>query len=168
MQANVRHRLRLFHCGQAPNSSRQKRFTGGARAVAVVPSVALPWHVCRPSRIESAMARSSRQAPDLCAGVARLRSESRPHSSRHAQVEEYLVYNELECYGGPLDGQTVRLRTGQFEVMIPFSARAAGGARRFAVYSIRRKRVAPRPSSPGAIDRPLYVLMFIGEEWRVS
>jgi hypothetical protein len=77
------------------------------------------------------------------------------------------VYNELECYGGPLDGQTVRLRAGQYEVMIPFSARAAGGVRRFAVYSVRRKRV-PRPSGSGAIERPLYVLMFTGEEWRVA
>jgi hypothetical protein len=78
------------------------------------------------------------------------------------------VYNELECYGGPLDGQTVRLRAGQYEFMIPFSAAAAGGARRFAVYSVRRKRGAPRPSSSGAIERPLYVLMFTGEEWRVA
>jgi hypothetical protein len=78
------------------------------------------------------------------------------------------VYNELECYGGPLDGQTVRLRAGQYEVMIPFSARTAGGVRRFALYSVRRKRFAPRPSSSGAIERPLYVLMFTGEEWRVA
>jgi hypothetical protein len=78
------------------------------------------------------------------------------------------VYNELECYGGPLDGQTVRLRAGQYEVMIPFSARAADGARRFAVYALRRKRAAPRTSGSGAIERPFYVLMFTGEEWRVA
>lgn len=78
------------------------------------------------------------------------------------------MYNELECYGGPLDGQTVRLRAGQHEVMIPFSARAGGGVRRFALYSVRRKRVVPRLSSSGAIERPLYVLMFTGEEWRVA
>jgi len=78
------------------------------------------------------------------------------------------VYNELECYGGPLDGQTVRLRAGQHEVMIPFAARSAAGVRRFAVYSVRRKRVALRPSRSGAIERPPYVLMFIGEEWRVA
>jgi hypothetical protein len=77
------------------------------------------------------------------------------------------VYNELECYGGPLDGQTVRLRAGQYEVMVPFSATAAGGVRRFAVYSVRRRR-APRPSGSGVIERPLYVLVFVGEEWRVA
>ena len=32
------------------------------------------------------------------------------------------MYNELECYGGPLDGQAVRLRAGQYEVMVPFQA----------------------------------------------
>jgi len=78
------------------------------------------------------------------------------------------VYNELECLGGPLDGQTVRLRAGQYEVMVPFSGPAAGGARRFAVYSVRRRRRAPRPSASGVIQRPLYVLAFIGEEWRVA
>jgi hypothetical protein len=78
------------------------------------------------------------------------------------------VYNELECYGGPVDGQTVRLRAGQYEFMIPFSAAVTGGARRFAVYSVRRKRGALRPSNSGSIQRPLYVLMFIGEEWRVA
>jgi hypothetical protein len=78
------------------------------------------------------------------------------------------VYNELECYGGPLDGQMVRLRAGQYEVMVPFSAPPAGGVRRFAVYSVRRRRGAPRPSSSGVIERPLYVLMFAGEEWRVA
>jgi hypothetical protein len=78
------------------------------------------------------------------------------------------VYNELECYGGPLDGQTVRLRPGQYEVMVPFSGAAAGGVRRFAVYSVRRRRRAPRPSGSGVIERPLYVLVFVGEEWRVA
>ena len=78
------------------------------------------------------------------------------------------MHNELECYGGPLDGQTVRLRAGQYEVMIPYSTPASGGARRFAVYSVRRKRGAARPSNSGSIQRPLYVLMFIGEEWRVA
>jgi hypothetical protein len=77
------------------------------------------------------------------------------------------VYNELECYGGPLDGQTVRLRTGQYEVMVPFSG-AAGGVRRFAVYSVRRRRGASWPSGTGVIERPLYVLVFTGEEWRVA
>jgi hypothetical protein len=78
------------------------------------------------------------------------------------------VYNELECYGGPLDGQTVRLRVGQYEIMVPFSALPAGSARRFAVYSVRRKRGAPRSSGTGVIERPLYVLVFTGEEWQVT
>jgi hypothetical protein len=77
------------------------------------------------------------------------------------------VYNELECYGGPLDGQTVRLRVGQYEVMVPFSTQV-GGVRRFAVYSVRRMRGARRSSSSGVIERPLYVLMFTGEEWQVA
>jgi hypothetical protein len=78
------------------------------------------------------------------------------------------VYNELECYGGPLDGQAVRLRAGQYEVMVPFSGAVAGGVRRFAVYSVRRSRRAPRASGSGVIERPLYVLVFMGEEWRVA
>jgi hypothetical protein len=78
------------------------------------------------------------------------------------------VYNELECFGGPLDGQAVRLRAGQYEVMVPFSTPPAGGVRRFAVYSVRRRRGAPRPSSSGVIERPPYVLVFTGEEWRVA
>jgi hypothetical protein len=77
------------------------------------------------------------------------------------------MYSELECYGGPLDGQMVRLRPGQYELMIPFSRPAAGGARRFAVYLVQRK-VTCRRSGAGHIDRPLYVLMFSGEEWRVA
>ena len=78
------------------------------------------------------------------------------------------MYNELECYGGPLDGQTVRLRAGQYEVMVPFSGAAGGGARRFAVYSVRRRRRTPRPSASGVIERPVYALVFVGEEWRVA
>jgi hypothetical protein len=77
------------------------------------------------------------------------------------------MYNELECYGGPLDGQTIRLRAGQFEVMVPFSGPEPGGVRRFAVYSVRRRRPLRRTSS-GAIERPVYVLVFTGEEWRVA
>ena len=76
------------------------------------------------------------------------------------------MYNELECYGGPLDGQTVRLRVGQYEVMVPFSG-SAGGVRRFAVYTVQRRRRA-RTSHSGVIERPLYVLVFTGEEWRVA
>ena len=78
------------------------------------------------------------------------------------------MYNELECYGGPLDGQAVRLRAGQYEVMVPFTGTVAGGARRFAVYSVRRKRGAARRSGSGVIERPPYVLVFMGEEWRVA
>ena len=78
------------------------------------------------------------------------------------------MYNELECYGGPLDGQEVRLRAGQYEVMVPFSGAVAGGARRFAVYSVRRIRAATRASGSGVIERPRYVLVFMGEEWRVA
>jgi hypothetical protein len=77
------------------------------------------------------------------------------------------VYNELECYGGPLDGQTIRLRAGQFEVMVPFSGRGPGTVRRFAVYSVRRTR-SRRRSGTGVIERPAYVLVFTGEEWRVA
>jgi hypothetical protein len=90
-----------------------------------------------------------------------------PSSSRQLTVEVSLVFNELECYGGPLDGQTIRLRAGQFEVMVPFSAPETGSVRRFAVYSVRRIR-SQRRSSSGAIERPLYVLVFTGEEWRVA
>ena len=86
---------------------------------------------------------------------------------RWLPVEVSLVFNELECYGGPLDGQTIRLRAGQFEVMVPFSGPGAGSARRFAVYSVRRIR-SRRPSSAGALERPVYVLVFTGEEWRVA
>ena len=78
-----------------------------------------------------------------------------------------MAFNELECYGGPLDGQTIRLRAGQFEVVVPTSAPATGSVRRFAVYAVRRIRSRRRPSS-GAIERPLYVLVFTGEEWRVA
>ena len=77
------------------------------------------------------------------------------------------MFNELECYGGPLDGQTIRLRAGQFEVMVPCSGPEGGTVRRFAVYSVRRMR-SRRPSSSGAIERPVYVLVFAGEEWRVA
>jgi hypothetical protein len=78
------------------------------------------------------------------------------------------VYNEIECYGGPLDGQAVRLRAGQYEVMVPFSGTVEGGVRRFAVYSVRRRRGAPRASGSGVIERPPYVLVFMGEEWRAA
>ena len=78
------------------------------------------------------------------------------------------MYNELECYGGPLDGQAVRLRAGQYEVIVPFSGAAACGVRRFAVYSVRRTRAAARTSGSGVIQRPRYVLVFMGEEWRVA
>ena len=78
------------------------------------------------------------------------------------------MHNELECYGGPLDGQIVRLRAGQYEVMVPFSGAVAGGARRFAVYSVRRRRRIRRASASGVIERPLYALVFVGEEWRVA
>ena len=75
--------------------------------------------------------------------------------------------NEMECYGGPLDGQTVRLRAGQYEVMVPLSPPPEGGVRRFAVYSVRRRR-APRRSGSGVIERPIYVLLFTGENWGVA
>ena len=78
------------------------------------------------------------------------------------------MFNELECYGGPLDGQTVRLRAGQYEVMVPLSPPPAGGVRRFAVYTVRRRRAAARAASSGVIERPCYVLLFTGEEWRVA
>ena len=78
------------------------------------------------------------------------------------------MYNEIECYGGPLDGQAVRLRAGQYEVMVPFTGAAASGVRRFAVYSVRRRRVTARASGSGVIERPTYVLVFMGEEWRVA
>ena len=87
--------------------------------------------------------------------------------SRQLSVEVFLVYNELECYGGPLDGQTIRLRAGQFEVMVPFSGPGSGSARRFAVYSVRRRR-SQRRSGAGVIERPAYLLVFTGEEWRVA
>ena len=78
------------------------------------------------------------------------------------------MYNELECYGGPLDGQRVRLRAGQYEIMVPLSPPPAGGVRRFAVYSVRRSRIAARPSDASVIERRPYVLVFTGEEWGVA
>jgi hypothetical protein len=77
------------------------------------------------------------------------------------------VYSELECYGGPLDGQVVRIHPGQAEVTIAFSTRPADGVRRFAVYAVQRK-AGPRRSSTGHITPPVYVLVFTGEEWRVA
>jgi hypothetical protein len=105
--------------------------------------------------------------PELSYGLWHYPGVDADHLRVTQKVEGRPVYNELECYGGPLDGQTMRLRVGQYEVMVPFSTQA-GGVRRFAVYSVRKVRGARRSSNSGVIERPLYVLMFTGEEWQVA
>ena len=72
------------------------------------------------------------------------------------------MHGQLECYGGPLDGQVIRLRPGQNEILVPYSTSGSEGPRRFAVYSVRRTR---RVSRSGQIARPVYVLFFRGEEF---
>jgi hypothetical protein len=76
------------------------------------------------------------------------------------------VKNELvECWGGPLDGQAVRLRPGQYELSVPLQASPASESRRrYAVYSVRKKRLR----SGHVRERVVRVLMFAGEEWRVA
>jgi hypothetical protein len=79
------------------------------------------------------------------------------------------VLSELECWGGPLDGQTVRLRPGQYDLAVPLlPSPAPGGARRVAVYSVRKMRLMMRGPGGTCIARLHYVLLFAGEEWRVS
>jgi hypothetical protein len=119
----------------------QQRLPVGVRAYAGLTNLALPWRL--------------------------MTITAAPRSWRRPKGEVAVVFNELECYGGPLDGQTIRLRAGQFEVIVPSSPPAAGSVRRFAVYSVRRLRSRRRLSS-GALERPIYVLMYTGEEWRVG
>ena len=119
----------------------QHRLPVDVRACASRSSVALPWRL--------------------------MAIPAAPSFWRRPKGEVAAVFNELECYGGPLDGQTIRLRAGQFEVIVPSSPPAAGSVRRFAVYSVRRLRARRRLSS-GSLERPVYVLMYTGEEWRVA
>ena len=75
--------------------------------------------------------------------------------------------NELECWGGPLDGLAVRLQPGQYEVSLPLEPLTdSKGVRRYAVYSVRKKRL--RSGSRHVVRvRVLHVLVYAGEEWRV-
>ena len=72
--------------------------------------------------------------------------------------------NELvECWGGPLDGQAVRLRPGQYELSVPLQpSPGSENRRRYAVYSVRKKRLR----GSHVRERVIRVLMFAGEEWR--
>lgn len=80
------------------------------------------------------------------------------------------MVNELECCGGPLDGQTVRLRPGQYELSVPFpdSLEESRGLRRYAVYSVRKRRLGVRAAGGVPRERLIHVLMYTGEEWRVG
>jgi hypothetical protein len=85
------------------------------------------------------------------------------------RLEEYRVFNELECWGGPLDGQTVRLRPGQYELAVPLlPSPGARGVRRVAVYSVRKMRLMLRAPGGARTARLHHVLVFAGEEWRVG
>ena len=72
------------------------------------------------------------------------------------------MHGQMECYGGPLDGQIIRLRPGQNEILVPYSTPPGAGPRRFAVYAVRRTQRSPRS---GQVARPVYVLFFLGEEF---
>lgn len=76
---------------------------------------------------------------------------------------------ELECWGGPLDGEVVRLRPGQFEVTVPFAAVTAvlSGVRRVGLYRIGKKGVQRVSADGGRTVRTQHVLLYWGEEWRV-
>jgi hypothetical protein len=77
--------------------------------------------------------------------------------------------SELECWGGPLDGQTVRLRAGQYELAVPLLASPApGGVRRVAVYCVRKMRLMLRKPGGARVERLHYLLVFAGEEWRIG
>jgi len=85
------------------------------------------------------------------------------------RLEEYRVFNELECWGGPLDGQTVRLRPGQYELAVPLlPSPDPRGVRRVAVYSVRKMRLMLRAPGGARTARLHHVLVFAGEEWRVG
>jgi hypothetical protein len=77
--------------------------------------------------------------------------------------------NELECWGGPLDGLAVRLRSGQYEVSVPLEPWAGTrGFRRYAVYQVRKRRLRSGSRGGTVRDRVVHVLMYAGEEWRVA
>jgi hypothetical protein len=79
------------------------------------------------------------------------------------------VLRELECWGGPLDGQTVRLRPGQYELAVPLRpSPTPRSVRRVAVYSVRKMRFMLRKTGGARTERLHHVLVFAGEEWRVG
>jgi hypothetical protein len=83
--------------------------------------------------------------------------------------EEYRVLSELECWGGPLDGQTVRLRPGQYELAVPLLPSAGPrGVRRVAVYCVGKMLLMLRKPGGARTERLQYLLVFAGEEWRVG
>lgn len=76
--------------------------------------------------------------------------------------------NELECWGGPLDGLAVRLRPGQYKVSLPLEPLTdSRGVRRYAVYSVRKKRLRYGSRHGVLRERVLHLLVYTGEEWRV-
>jgi len=83
--------------------------------------------------------------------------------------EEYRVLSELECWGGPLDGQTVRLRPGQYELTVPLlPSPGLRGVRRVAVYCVGKVRLMLRKPGGARTERLHHLLVFAGEEWRVG
>jgi hypothetical protein len=77
--------------------------------------------------------------------------------------------SELECWGGPLDGQTVRLRPGQYELAVPLRPSPEHrGVRRVAVYCVKTMRLMLRKPGGARVERLQYLLVFSGEEWRIS
>ena len=79
------------------------------------------------------------------------------------------MLSELECWGGPLDGQTVRLRPGQYELAVPLlPSPAPRGVRRVAVYCVKNMHLMLRKPGGARVERLHYLLVFAGEEWRIG
>jgi hypothetical protein len=67
-----------------------------------------------------------------------------------------------------LDGLAVRLRPGQYQVSLPLEPLTdSRGVRRYAVYSVRKKRLRSGFRRGVLRERVLHVLVYTGEEWRV-
>jgi hypothetical protein len=77
---------------------------------------------------------------------------------------------ELECWGGPLDGERVHLRPGQYELYIPVVLPAGSlvGPRRFAIYRVGRKGLQFREAGGTRLTRTMQLLLYCGEEWRIG
>ena len=67
-----------------------------------------------------------------------------------------------------MDGLAVRLRPGQYEVSLPLEPLTdSRGVRRYAVNSVRKKRLRSGSRDGVLRERVLHVLVITGEEWRV-